>query len=463
MIVRGAAELVALAAAAVTSVWISRVMGAEYLGLFAVASTILAFAQAITDAGLPSLGAQLIANDPASERAVWTRVTGLRSFGAVLGAILGCVLLAAIDAASPLRVILVGSVIALAVSPVNATFVLVAIGAIRWVALVRVFGALVSTVIAVLFIRTTADTMALAALLVVPGIINAVGSTALILRHESSRRLPEHVASMPATVGAWYQRGFDYAKADVSLLVYMSIDRLLLFVTAGAVVVGLYEAAFRLIQPFYALSTVIRESMFLQLARAIRGDHLAPTIKRWARVMFVPTIPVGPFLSLHGAWVIAFVYGPNFAEAAVPLAILGWAITIGFVSGALVLPFLSWNLGREYGNAVLAGNVTNVAANLVLIPPLGATGAALATVAAKIAVAAVGLATFRATSRFPIIGWSMTYLAVSVISAIASAAVWAVSGQEPLSILGFVVVYGSSIALMEWSESRWPRTLSLDR
>ena len=199
---------------------------------------------------------------------------------------------------------------------------------------------------------------------------------------------------------------FDYAKADVSLLVYMSIDRLLLFVSSGATVVGLYEAAYRLIQPFYALSTVIRESMFLQLARAIRGDHLAPTMKRWARAMFVPTIPVGPFLSLHGASVIAFVYGAGFANASVALAILGWAITIGFVSGAVVLPFLLWNLGREYGNAVLAGNITNVAANFVLIPPFGASGAAFATVAAKIAVAGVGLGTFRAALEFPIIGWS---------------------------------------------------------
>jgi O-antigen/teichoic acid export membrane protein len=463
MIARGAAELAALAAAAVTSVWISRLMGAQYLGLFAVASTILAFAQAVTDAGLPSLGAQLIANDPASERAVWARVTRSRSYGAALGAILGCVCVAAIGGQSPLRILLFGSVIGLAVSPANATFALVAIGAMRSVALVRALGALFSAVVAVLFIRTDADTTALAAVLVIPGIVNGVGSTALILRRQSTRGVLDGGASMPLTLGAWYRGGFHYAKADVSLFVYMSIDRLLLFVTAGAMVVGLYEAAYRLIQPFYALSTVIRESMFVQLARAITGDDSALTIKRWARMMLVPTIPVGPFLSLHAAWVIGFVYGQSFVSAAAALAILGWAITIGFVSGAVVLPFLSWNLGREYGNAVFAGNVTNVAANLVLIPPLGATGAALATVAAKIAVAGVGVATFRATSRFPIIAWSVRYLAASVVSAVASAAAWAVSGQEGLSIIAFVVAYASSIAFIESSESRSPRAIASDR
>jgi O-antigen/teichoic acid export membrane protein len=298
---------------------------------------------------------------------------------------------------------------------------------------------------------------------VIPGIVNAAGSTILLLRRGSPENRHEQGGSIPLTPGDWYRRAFDYAKADVSLLVYMSIDRLLLFATSGAVVVGLYEAANRLIQPFYALGTVIRDSMFLDLARGIRTDHLAATLKRWARWMFVATIPVGPFLSLHGAWVVAVVYGPTFVDATVPLAILGWAITIGFVSGAVVLPFLSWNLGREYGNAVLAGNITNVAANVVLIPPLGATGAALATVAAKVAVTVFGLGPFRATSKFPILGWSMRYLMASGVSAIASAAIWVASGQELPAILAFGMAYTASVALLDWTEVRLPRALSSDK
>ena len=267
---------------------------------------------------------------------------------------------------------------------------------------------------------------------------------------------------MPTSLEAWYRRGFDYAKADVSILVYMSADRLILFVTAGVTVVGLYEAASRLIQPFYALSTVIRESMFLELAHAIGGDRLAPTVRRWARSMFVATIPVGPFLWLHGAWVIALVYGAGFEGATLSLMILGWAITIGFVSGAVVLPFLSWNLGRQYGNAVLAGNITNVAANVLLTPALGGGGAALATVAAKVAVTASGLRPFRAISSFPILGYSMRYLGASIVAAIASAAAWLASGEELASILVFAFAYATSVSVLEWSEPRVPRRLRSD-
>ena len=272
----------------------------------------------------------------------------MRSIGALAGAMIGGLLLVAANPVLPLGVLLFGSILAMAVSPLNATFVLVAVGAIRSVALVRAVGALTTALTAVLFIRSEADIGALALLLVVPGAVNALGSMVLILRHEGHRRLSE--GSMPTSLGAWYRRGFDYAKADVSILVYMSADRLILFVTAGVTVVGLYEAASRLIQPFYALSTVIRELMFLELAHAIGGDRLAPTVRRWARSMFVATIPVGPFLWLHGAWVIALVYGAGFEGATLSLMILGWAITIGFVSGAVVLPFLrrnSWPPVRE--------------------------------------------------------------------------------------------------------------------
>ena len=446
MIVRGLGELIALAAAAVTSVWIARVMGAENLGLFAVAATALAFVQAITDAGLPSLGAQLIANG-ASDLVVWQRVTALRSLGAVSGAVLGGLILAAVDPAWPVRPLLVGAIVGWAASPLNATFALVAVGAIRSVALIRAFGALVSAAIAVALIRTGEDIMGLAVLLAIPGLVNAVGSTALILRHPRSRHPHVDDGLVPVTLKAWYRRGFDYAKGDLSLLVYMSIDRLLLFGVAGPFVVGLYEAAYRLIQPFYALSTVIRESMFLELARARQGDQ-SGTMYRWSRAMFIATIPVGPFLSIHAAWVVELIYGPSFADAALPLAILGWAITIGFVSGAVVLPFLSWNMGREYGNAVLAGNVSNIVGNLLLIPLLGATGAALATVASKIAVTALGLGPFRSASTFPMIRWSLRYLTASLIAAIVSVAVWAATRLDLLSILMFGVIYAGFVVPM---------------
>ena len=447
MIVRGLGELIALAAAAVTSVWISRVMGAEQLGLFAVAATVLAFAQTITDAGLPSLGAQLIANG-APERAVWARVTLVRSAGAVSGVILGVVVLTTVGVPPPLRTLLVGALVGWAVSPLNANFALVAVGAIRSVALLRALGALGSTAIAVIFIRTPEDILGLAVLLTVPALVNAAGSTMLILRHGESGRLHKDFDSMPPTVIAWYRRGFDYAKADLSLLVYMSVDRLVLFATAGAFAVGLYEAAFRLIQPFYALSAVIRESMFLELARAYGSPHSAVTMKRWANSMLIATIPVGPFLSIHGAWVIAVIYGPAFADAALPLAILGWAITVGFVSGAVVLPFLSWNLGREYGNAVLAGNVTNVAGNLLLTPAFAGTGAALATVASKVAVTAFGLGPFRAASTFPMITWSLRYLAASMLAASLSVVVLVSAGHEILSTLAFGLAYALCLVSM---------------
>src|SRR4029077_5042597 len=126
-----------------------------------------------------------------------------------------------------------------------------------------------------------------------------------------------------------------------------------------------------------------------------------------------------------------------YRDATLPLAILGWAITVGFLSGAVVLPFLSWNRAREYGNAILAGNVTNLVGNVILTPSLGPVGAALATVAAKIAVTLAGMRTFRSTSSFAIVRESGRYVGASVAAVAASVAVSAASGDERAAILAF--------------------------
>jgi O-antigen/teichoic acid export membrane protein len=312
-------------------------------------------------------------------------------------------------------------------------------------------------VFALLLIRSPADAPGLALVLFAPSAVMGICSLILVpfLTPRDRRRGSE--ALMPASVRRWYAGGFDYAKADLSLLVYMSADRFILYGIGGAAVVGIYEAAYRIIQPFYAISTVVRESMFVDLARDLGTPRLEATLQRWISLMFIATIPVGPFLMLHAGWVIQLVYGPAYRDAALPLSILGWAITVGYVSGAVVLPFLSWNRARAYGNAILAGNITNLVGNAILTPSLGPVGAALATVAAKIAVTVAGVRTFRIASSFAIVRESVRYVGASVVAVVASVAVGAARGDERAAILVFG---GTYFLVLLWTEFISARRLS---
>ena len=449
MVARASAEVIALVAAAATSIWVSRVIGVQNFGLFALAATALAFVQAITDGGLPSFGAQLIANDVASARSVWRGVARARAVGATLGVLGGATILIVTQIDLVPRALLIGALASLALTPLNASFALVAVGAIRWVAFVRALAALVTMSIAFLLVRSQADAPALAVLLVAPSVV--MGICFLVLGSRLARREGRQQSDdpIPQSVRLWYARGFDYAKADLSLFVYMSADRFILYATGGAAVVGVYEAAYRIIQPFYAISTVVRESMFLSLAQDLGTPRLQGTVKRWISLMFIATIPVGPFLMLHAGWVIQLIYGPDYREAAIPLSILGWVITLGFVSGAIVLPFLSWDRGREYGNSILAGNVANLAGNLVLTPPFGTAGAALATLAAKLAVSLAGLKTFRTVSSVDIIRESGKFTAASAAATLASLVFTAVSGNEGAAIVAFGGTYWLALICAE--------------
>ena len=129
--------------------------------------------------------------------------------------------------------------------------------------------------------------------------------------------------------------------------------------------------------------------------------------------MCVATIPLGFFCMAFAPWVIGLVYGTRFANAADYLAILGWVITFGYTSAVVVSPFLAWGMPRQYGNSIFAGNVANLALNLLLIPSFQAVGAAVATLAAKIAVTVLGLRHFRQATTYPVVADFSVYFAIS--------------------------------------------------
>jgi O-antigen/teichoic acid export membrane protein len=95
--------------------------------------------------------------------------------------------------------------------------------------------------------------------------------------------------------------------------------------------------------------------------------------------------------------------------------ILGFVITFGFTSGIIAQPFCVWNMQKEFGNSILWGNILNTLLNFTLIPFMGAIGAALATLAAKLIVTVVAYVYFRKVTDYPIVKDFAYFFAASII------------------------------------------------
>jgi O-antigen/teichoic acid export membrane protein len=449
LVFRGGAEITGLLLGLISTVWVSRAVGPSNFGYYAVGLTITGLAVTGINAGLSMAGSQRVANEPERAGEIWWAVLVGRAAFAVPAIGLALVLLAVVPIAPVLHDFLLVGLLVWALLPFRTEWLLVAEGRMRAISTIRVLASVASVLVAVLFIHGPADAGRLPFVPLAFAAVSAIMSMALAGRTLSLRQPVE--PGPGAILRAQLRDGLHYLKSDASVFIFTSSDRLFLYVFATPAVVGLYEAAYRVIQPFYMISAVVGDAMYLPLAQAFETDRLRPTFRRYVDLMCFATIPLGFFLLAFAPAVVAILYGAEYAAASAYLAILGWVITFGYTSGVAVIPFSAWNRPREYGNSTLLGGALNLGLNFALIPPFSGFGAAWATVAAKVAVTLSGVRYFRRATDYPLVRDFVEYAS---FSAAAFAAAFVASRLLPdtsiAGIAAFCLTYVGLVATVRW-------------
>lgn len=449
LIGRGAAEVIGLVLSLVSTVWVTRAVGPALFGYYAVALTIITLGTIGINAGLSTAGAQRAANEPERAGEIRWAVLISRALIAVPAVTLGIVLATIAPIASVFRDLLVVGFLVWVVLPFRMEWLLIAEGRLAEISTIRVLGSLASVLVALLFVRDPSDASRLPFIAVTSAAVSAAGTMLVADRSWPLRRPIGR--SVSAVVRDYLGDGVHYLKSDVSVFIFTSSDRLFLYVFTTPAVVGLYEAAYRVIQPFYTISTVVGDTMYLQLAKTFGTARLKTTLRRYVDLMCLATIPLGFFLFAFAPAVISLLYGAKYSGASQYLGILGWVITFGYMSGIAVLPFTAWNLPREYGNSTSLGGLLNLGLNLALIPSFGGLGAAWATVAAKVAVTVAGLRYFRRATDYPLVRDFGLYSAISAVALAAAFLADRFVGFSAASgMVVFGVVYVGVVVIVHW-------------
>ena len=157
-------------------------------------------------------------------------------------------------------------------------------------------------------------------------------------------------------------------------------DNLLLGLWADSATVGGYHVAKRtaLLISFFmlAVSSAVGPK-FAALHAAGRHRELDQLAGRAAQLM---ALYAAPLLLVFLAFPrpVLGLFGPDFAAAALPLRLLASAQFLAMIAGPVGLLLIMSGHGAWLRNATMAAALLNLSLNALLIPPLGATGAALA-------------------------------------------------------------------------------------
>jgi PST family polysaccharide transporter len=175
------------------------------------------------------------------------------------------------------------------------------------------------------------------------------------------------------------------------LNLYSYVDTVMLGVLATDAETGLYNFAYRIYEGLAYVPAVISTLIAPRLAR----EYVAHA-GRYARLAR-QALAAGAALAaaavvsiwLGGRWAVAFLFGPGFAGAVPMLWMLAGGLLFVFPIWILHAVAISADRERVLLRTTAVGVGLNVAANAVLIPRAGGTGAAAATVLAEAVTAAL--------------------------------------------------------------------------
>ena len=184
-----------------------------------------------------------------------------------------------------------------------------------------------------------------------------------------------------------------YALAAAVGLIYFRIAVVLMSYVSTEEETGYFSAAFRIVEVVGVLPWMLVSAGFPILARAARDDEerLGYALQRIFEVATVLGAFIALGLAVAAPFAIEVVAGKDFLESIPVLRLQAAGLLTSFLMVTWTFALLSLRLYRRLLIANAAAAVVAIVATLSLAPPLGAEGAALATVLAEATLAGVSL------------------------------------------------------------------------
>jgi len=378
-----AEKAVRWAAALIVGVWLARYLGPTSYGQLGYALALAGLWGGLATLGVDNLVVRELVRQPEERRAILATALGLRLIGGGLAAIGAIATAWFLRGSGDLAVILTALTSLGVLWAVGETFdgwfqaELRADLAVR----ARTLALLLVTAGRIALILAHASVVAFAALAALETLLAAIALA------WAARRAGVPVPR-PQLAGAWTGRllreCWPNIIANLAVMAYMRLDRVLLGELADERSVGLYSAAASLVEVWYVVPIALVTSATPLFTRLRTEDpaRYPADLARFARLLAGLGLAMALPLTLAAPWVLPLLFGEAFRAAVPVLMILPWGLVLIGLGVAVSPWYLNERLLALAMWRHLLGMIVGVALHFVLIPRWGTAGAAVATVAA---------------------------------------------------------------------------------
>jgi O-antigen/teichoic acid export membrane protein len=190
--------------------------------------------------------------------------------------------------------------------------------------------------------------------------------------------------------------GVSFLVYGVLGVIYYRIDTVLLSIFASEAVVGVYGAAYRLLDTLMFVPGIVISGVVLPILAkysADDGNKLRLTVEKSVMAMLLCSLPAAAGLIVVAPNIIGFVYRrSDFAGSEPVLQVLAIGLVALYLNTVLTTTLVSTGQERKLPLMAVAALVFNVALNWVLIPRFAGVGAAWATSLTEILLLGIGAA-----------------------------------------------------------------------
>jgi O-antigen/teichoic acid export membrane protein len=258
-----------------------------------------------------------------------------------------------------------------------------------WYALLQAFERMEFVALALIVERTTVAVVGIAVLLsggglVTVSIVVAAGAALGLLVTIASLHRFVAAVRWRVSIARWLpliRAGVPIGLAYLIFMVLLRLDTVLLGLMRGGEdnsEVGVYGAAFRLLEGTFFVSAAVCGATMPWFARQQAGDSraLASGFELGLKLIAGLLMPFGVAFAVRAEDIVDLVYGSSYAGAALPLAMLGVTVVAFGINNLIATALTARDRPGRFVRIAIVCTVENVALNLLLIPRYGADAAA---------------------------------------------------------------------------------------
>lgn len=181
--------------------------------------------------------------------------------------------------------------------------------------------------------------------------------------------------------------------ASILRKITWQVDILILSAISTATSVGLFSAAYKVIQSLSQIPHAVSIPLFPVYSRLAKSsqDDLFMMYEKSLKFMYLLCIPLVVILITLARSIILVVYKPQFEASSLALQILSFSLIFLFPTAQFVYFFSALNRQRLYTISSLACLLINIVLDFTLIPKMGFLGACIGTLAAEVALFGIGM------------------------------------------------------------------------